>query len=227
VRIVVFGATGMIGHGVLSACLAASDVTEVVAIGRGPTGRSDPKLREIAHRDLAAAYADDATADAELASFDACFFPLGVSSLGMSEADYTRMTYDLALAIATPLACRNPRMTFVYVSGMGTDTSEKGRSMWARVKGRTENALQRLPFEAVYLFRFGVVQAVDGARSRIASYRAAYVVIDPILALCRRFGIGHVLTTTEIGRAMLEVARHGAPKSVLESPDIERIARHR
>ncbi|MGH8447301.1 MAG: NAD(P)H-binding protein, partial [Solimonas sp.] len=157
-KIVLFGATGMVGAGTLRLCLQAADVEQVLVVGRTPVGQQHPKLRELLRADLH----DYGDVEQQLAGYDACFFCLGVSSAGMSEADYTRITYDLTMAAATTLAGLNPQMSFIYVSGAGTDSSERGGSMWARVKGRTENALQALPFKAVYLFRPGVIQPLHG-----------------------------------------------------------------
>jgi uncharacterized protein YbjT (DUF2867 family) len=215
-KVLLFGATGMVGQGVLRACLLADDVTQVVAVGRSASGQKHPKLRDLVHRDLF----DYRTIEPELRNFDACFFCLGVSSAGMSKADYTHLTYDLTLAAAQTLVRLNSRMTFVYVSGAGTDSSERGRSMWARVKGRTENALLRLPFDGVYLFRPGIIQPLHGIQSKTRSYRMLYTLSKPVLILLRTLLPRVVLTTDVIGQAMLEVARNGAPKSVLEAADI-------
>lgn len=216
-RVLVFGATGMVGQGVLRECLRAADVDYVQTVGRTPTSQLDPRVHELVHRD----FTDYRSIEASLTSFDACFFCLGVSSAGMAEADYARLTYDLTLAAAETLSRLNPQMTFVYVSGAGTDSTEKGRSMWARVKGRTENALQRLPFKAVYLFRPGVIQPLDGIRSKTRLYRVIYTLAGPLLTLLRRLLPDHVLTTADMGQAMLEVARSGAGAAILEARDIK------
>ncbi len=219
-KVLLFGATGMLGQGVLRECLRADDVAQVRTVGRSATGQRDPKLNEVVHANLF----DYRDIEAQLQGFDACFFCLGVSSAGMSEADYSHMSYDLTLAAAQTLARLNPQMTFVYVSGAGTDSSEQGRTMWARVKGRTENALQRLPFKAVYLFRPGVIQPLHGAVSKTASYRVFYALSKPLLPLLRMLLPGAILTTEGIGLAMLRVARSGAPKAVLEVRDIAALA---
>lgn len=219
-NVLIFGATGMVGQGVLRECLQAADVDRVTAVGRTATGIQHPKLRDLAVPDLM--HYDGL--ESELQHFDACFFCLGVSSAGMDEAQYARLTYDLTLAAAQVLTRLNPQMTFVYVSGAGTDSTERGRSMWARVKGRTENALQRLPFKAVYLFRPGVIQPLHGARSKTRSYRVIYALAKPLLPLLRALFPGQVLTTESVGRAMLAVARHGAPQAVLEVGDIHAAA---
>ena len=205
----------MVGQGVLRESLIAPDVTRVVTLGRSATGQHHEKLREIVRADLSnvPSYAP------ELDRFDACFFCLGVSSAGMTEERYTRVTYDLTLAIAQALAKFNPSMTFIYVSGMGTDSSERGGTMWARVKGRTENALLKLPFKA-YMFRPGLIIPLHGITSRTAWYRVLYVMLKPLLPIVKKVFSGSVTTTEQVGRAMLAVAREGYPKKLLESRDI-------
>jgi uncharacterized protein YbjT (DUF2867 family) len=217
-RVLIFGATGMVGQGVLRQCLLDPDVRQVVTIGRSATGRKDPKLHEIVHRDLF----DYASIESELTGFDACFFCLGVSSFRMSEADYAHVTYDLTLAAARTLARLNPQMVFIYVSGASTDSTEQGRSMWARVKGRTENALLRLPFKAAYMFRPGAIQPMDGIRSKTALYQAVYSLTGPLLPLLQRAFPNAITTTTQLGRAMLAVAKEGARAPILETRDITR-----
>ena len=219
-RVLIFGATGMVGGGVLRECLHADDVEVVQTVGRTPTMQTHPKLREIIHTNLW----DYTRIEPELTGFDACFFCMGVSSPGMTEADYTHLTYDLTLAAATTLVHLNPAMTFVYVSGAGTDSSETGRQMWPRVKGRTENALRRLPFKAVYLFRPGIIQPLHGIRSKTASYRVFYTLTAPLLPLLRALLPNLILTTEQVGKAMLAVARRGWPTPVLEARDIRRAA---
>jgi uncharacterized protein YbjT (DUF2867 family) len=215
-NILIFGATGMVGQGVLRECLLAPDVERVVTVGRSVTGNTHPKLYEVVHKDMY----DYTAIEPELKGFDACFFCLGVSSVGMKEPDYKRVTYDLTLAAATVLARLNPGMTFTYVTGSGTDSSERGSSMWARVKGATENALLRLPFKAAFMFRPGIIQPLHGTRSKTPLYNGIYVVIAPLLSLAYRLWPDRMTTTEQVGRAMLAVARHGAPKALLEVPDI-------
>lgn len=219
-NVLLFGATGMVGQGVLRECLLAPDVALVQTVGRSAVGQSHPKLRDVVHRDL---FDISAIADG-LKGFDACFFCLGVSSAGMSEAAYTRLSYDLTLVVAQTLAPLNPDMTFIYVSGAGTDSTGQGRSMWARVKGRTENALQRLPFKAVYLFRPGAIQPLHGVRSKTASYQILYSLTKPLLTPLRRLFPNAILTTPLVGQAMLNAVRYGAPKAVLEAADIRELA---
>ena len=210
----------MVGQGVLRECLLDPGVEAVVTVGRAATGQQSPKLHEIVPVDLY----DAAPIAEQIAGFDACFFCLGVSSAGMSEADYRRVTYDLTLGVARALAPRNPAMTFIYVSGTGTDGTGSGRSMWARVKGATENALMQVPFKATYMFRPGYIQPLHGIVSRTALYRAAYVVMAPLYPVLKAVFPKHVTTTEQLGRAMLAVARGGYPQQVLETSDINAIS---
>jgi uncharacterized protein YbjT (DUF2867 family) len=215
-KAVLFGATGMIGRGVLRECLRDPEVSEVLSIVRRPSGVRDPKLREIAHSD----FADFSGLERDRTGFDACFFCLGVSSAGMNEADYRRVTYDYAIAAATVLAERNPGMTFVFISGKGTDATEKGRVMWARVKGATENALRRFPFRAVYAFRPAYIQPLHGIRSGTKWTRVFYAVMAPLYPLWKALFPPLVTTTEELARAMIHVAAHGYEKPIIESGDI-------
>ena len=217
-KVLIFGATGMVGQAVLLECERDPGIVSVVALGRTPVAGEHPKLTNLIHTDLAT-YAG---LDAQLTGFDACFYCLGVTSNGMSEADYTRMTYTWTVAAGETLSRLNPGMTFIYVSGSGTDSSEKGRSMWARVKGRTENALLRLPLTA-YMFRPGFIQPMDGIESKTPSYRIFYKVLAPLMPLLHRALPNQVLTTREIGQAMLSVARHGYEKPILETRDIRAV----
>ena len=218
-KVLLFGATGMVGQGALRECLLDSDVELVQTIGRSATGAQDTKLREIVHHDLW----HYASIESDLSGFEACFFCLGVSSAGMDESDYARITHGITIAAAESLSRLNPDMTFIYVSGAGTDGSEQGRTMWARIKGQTENALLRLPFKAAYMFRPGVIEPLHGIRSKTASYRALYAVSKPLLPALRWILPDYVLTTEQIGRAMLAVVKHGATKRILESRDIRAI----
>jgi uncharacterized protein YbjT (DUF2867 family) len=219
-NILIFGATGMVGRGALRECLLDPDVRRVLAVGRTPTGGQDPKLQDIVRKDLF----DYAEIENELAGFDACFFCLGVSSSGMNEADYARITHDIGVAAAQTLVRLNPQMTFVFVSGAGADSTERSRTMWARIKGKTENALLRLPFKAVYVFRPGIIQPLHGIRSKTAGYRLFCAFAKPLLPIARRLFPNYVLTTEQIGRAMLRAAKRGAPKRVLAALDIRAVA---
>jgi uncharacterized protein YbjT (DUF2867 family) len=222
-KAILFGATGMVGQGVLRAGLLDPEVEAVLAVGRGPTGQTHAKLRELVHAD----FTDFSSVEARLAGYDACFFCLGVSSAGMSEADYRRVTLDFTLAAARPLARLNPGMTFIYVSGSGTDSTEKGRTMWARVKGATENALQALPFKAAYMFRPAYIQPLDGIKSKTRLYRALYVIARPLYAVGKHLAPKSAITTADVGRAMIEAAAHGAPKKHLENRDIKELSAKR
>src|ERR1700733_639853 len=218
-NVLIFGATGMIGQGVLREFLLDPDVQFVQTIGRSATGLEHEKLREIVHQDMTSY----ASLDVQLSGCDACFFCLGVSSSGMKEDEYERVTYGITMAAAEALSRLNPLMTFIYVSGAGTDSSEHGRIMWARVKGRTENALLRLPFRAAYMFRPGVIEPLHGVLSKTPAYRIGYALVGPLLPLLRRAFPNSILTTEQIGLAMLSVAKHSAQKRILESKDIRAV----
>ena len=215
-NVIIFGATGMVGQGVLRESLLDPDVKQVLTIVRSPTGQQHAKLRELVRTDLF----DYSNIEADLTGFDACFFCLGVTSAGMTEEQYTRVTHDLTLAAATTLAKLNPAMTFVYVSGSGTDGTELGRSMWARVKGKTENDILKLPFKAAYMFRIGFVQPLHGIVSKTKVYRIFYSALKPILPLMQKAFPSQIGTTEQVGRAMLIVAKHGFPRPILEPKDI-------
>ncbi|MFZ6656876.1 NAD(P)H-binding protein [Undibacterium sp. TJN19] len=222
-NVLIFGATGMVGQSVLRECLAAADVSHITAIGRTPVAVHHAKLIDFQHADM---WNYDGI-DAALMPFDACFFCLGVSSAGMSEAQYTHLTYDMTIAAATKLAQLNPQMTFIYVSGAGTDSSEQGRSMWARVKGKTENALLALPFKAAYMFRPGGIMPMHGIQSKTRAYRLLYSLTKPLLPLLHRLFPDQLTTSEKLGLAMLDVARHGALRRILESADINKIGTNR
>jgi uncharacterized protein YbjT (DUF2867 family) len=210
-KVILFGATGMVGQGVLRECLLDDAVERVLAVGRNSTGRTHPKLHELVRKDLF----DFGTADADLQGYDACFFCLGVSSAGMSEPDYTRLTFDLTLGWGRVLARINPAMTFVYVSGAGTG----GKSMWAQVKGRTEAALLAL-FPSAYMVRLSALRAMHGEVSKTRGTRIMYGALRPFLPLVRAIAPGAVISTEELGRAMIRAARQRAPKRVLEPRDL-------
>lgn len=219
-NVILFGATGMVGQGVLRECLLDPEIGRVLSVARKKTGEAHEKLREVEHND----FTDFTAIEGELSGYDACFFCLGVSSAGMNEADYTRVTYDFTLAAARTLARKNPAMTFIYVSGEGTDSTEKGRSMWARVKGKTENELLRLPFKAAIMFRPGFIQPLHGIKSKTGLYRAIYAVASPLYPALKALAPKHVTNTEAVGRAMIRAARSGAPKNILENPDINALA---
>lgn len=217
-KVLIFGASGMVGQGVLRVCLHDDAVSEVLVIGRSALAQQHAKMRMIVRDNLL----DFAGLEAELASVDACFYCLGVSSTSLGEDAYTRITFDLTLAAARALAAAHPGACFTYVSGAGTDSSERGRTMWARVKGRTENALLALPLKAV-MFRPGAIAPLHGEVSKTPSYRLFYTLLGPMLPGLKAFFPGYITSTEQLGRAMLTVARQGSPKPVLESADIERL----
>ncbi len=215
-KVILFGASGMVGQGVLRECLLDSEVASILSIARSSTAQQHPKLREVVHKD----FLDFSPLEKELGGFDGCFFCLGVSSVGMSEEDYRHITYGITMAAAETLVKVNPQMTFIYISGAGTDSTEQGRTMWARVKGQTENALLRLPFKAAYMFRPALIVPRHDIKSRTAVYRLSYAVMRPLLPLMKILFPRYVTTTEQLGRAMLIAAKRGAPKKVLEVPDI-------
>jgi uncharacterized protein YbjT (DUF2867 family) len=220
-NVLLFGATGMVGQGVMRECLLDPGVHLLQTVGRSASGVQHPKLREVVHNDL---WHYESLA-AQLSGFDACFFCLGVTSSGMTEKNYERVTYAITMAAAEMLSRLNPAMTFIYVSGAGTDSSERGRVMWARVKGKTENALLRLPFKAAYMFRPGIIEPLQGAKSRTPLYNLFYTLGRPLLPLIRFAFPDQIVTTEQVGRAMLAVTRHGFPKQILQMKDIQTAAK--
>lgn len=225
-KVILFGASGMVGQGVLRECLLDPGVEEVLTVGRSPLvaaqswpglgAAAQAKLHQLFPKDLC----DLSGVEQELTGFDACFFCLGVSAAGMTEDEYRRVTYDITLAAARTLVRLNPGMVFLYVSGTGTDSSGKGRMMWARVKGETENALLRLPFKGAYMLRPGVIVPMHGIVSKTRAYRIGYALAKPVMPLLRLVFRESLTTTEQMGRAMLRVAREGYPKPVLEARDI-------
>ncbi len=209
----------MVGQGVLRECLHSREGESILSIGRRAAAQPHSKLREIVHRD----FTDFSAVEGELSGYDACFFCLGVSSIGMKEAAYRRVTYDFALSAARTLARLNPNMTFVYVSGAGTDSTGRGATMWARVKGQTENAIFELPFKAAYAFRPAYIQPLNGIVAKTAWLRALYAIAGPLYPVWKALFPKYVTTTAQVGRAMLHVATEGAPKRVLENRDINEI----
>jgi len=215
IKAIVTGSTGMVGKGAILECLDNPQVGSVLAIGRQSSGISHPKLKEVLHRD----FFDLTAIKPQMAGYNACFFCLGVTSAGLSEKEYEKVTYDLTLHVARNLKDLNPDMTFCYVSGTGTDSTEKGRIMWARVKGRTENALLGLGFKDAYMFRPGLIKPLRGIRSRTRMYNLGYAVIRPIIPLLQRFP-GFITDTDTVARAMIRVAVSGYEKKILETRDI-------
>lgn len=219
-NIVLFGASGMVGQGALRECLLDPGVSSVLAVARTPVPATHPKLRQLTLPDLL----DYSQAESELTGYDACFFAIGVSAVGVGAAEYERTTYGIPLAAATALARLNPQMTFIYISAHGADSTEKSRTDWARVKGKAENALLRLPFKAVYILRPLLIQPLHGIRSRTLAYRIIYGALSPAMPFLQRRLSRWMLTTESLGRAMVNIARNGAPKHVLESHDIRALS---
>lgn len=215
-KIVLFGGTGMVGQGVLRECLLDRDVTRVLSVVRAPSGQTDPKLRELVHND----FFDFTTVAAELAGFDACFYCLGATSIGKTEAEYSRITYDITVAAGDIVARGNPQLTFIFISGANSDSTEKGSAMWARVKGKAENYVLALPIKSAYVFRPGLIQPMHGIRSKTLLYRIPYVLIAPFVPWLKRQFPKFVTTSETVGRAMLNVARRGYPVHTLETTDI-------
>jgi nucleoside-diphosphate-sugar epimerase len=216
INAIITGATGMVGEGVLLECLDHPDVEKVLVINRKPGGIAHPKLQEIIHAD----FFDLAPIEAQLTGYNACFFCLGISSVGISKEEYNRITYDLTLNVGRVLAQLNPEMTFCYVTGVGTDSSEQGNSAWARVKGATENALMQL-FEHAYMFRPGFMKAVPGQKN-IKSY---YKLIFWLYPIGRALFPSGFCTLQEVGQAMIKAAGKGYSKKILEVKDIVVLAK--
>lgn len=220
-RVIVFGATGMVGQGVLRECLLDPGITEVLTVGRSSTGQTDPKLRELVVQDVG----DLSGVEADLSGLDACFFCLGVSSAGMSEEAYRRITYDIAVSVAKTLVKTSPQMTFVFVSGASSDSTEKGSVMWARVKGATENAVLALPFAASYAVRPAFIQPLHGIKSKTKAYRLLYAILAPLTPVFEAIFPDMVTTTERVGRGMIRLAREGADKRVLTNKDLDTLGR--
>lgn len=218
IRVLITGATGMVGEGVLHECLQHSDIDQILVINRKSCGVIHSKLIEIVHSD----FFDLSSIAPQLDGYNACFFCLGVSSIGMNEEEYSRLSYDLTLHMASLLSGLNPDMVFCYVSGSGTDSTERGKSMWARVKGRTENRLLQLPFKGAYMFRPGYIHPTKGLKNT-HSYYAALTWMYPML---RAIFPKYVISLKELGIAMIHAAQSGRGHAILESKDISRIARN-
>jgi hypothetical protein len=194
-------------------------VQAVLSVGRSVVDQTNAKLTQLVHADMF----NYSAIESELTGYDACFFCLGITSAGLSEAQYSRTTYDMTIAAAQTLARLNPQMTFIYVSGKSTDSSEQGRVMWARIKGKTENALLKLPFKAAYMFRPGAIQPLHGIKSKTGWYQTMYVAMKPLFPLLKMVFPDAITTTEQVGRAMIKVAREGYSKKVLETTDISRV----
>ena len=214
-NVIITGSTGMVGKGVLLECIDSPDVESILVINRSPVDVVHPKVKELIHKDF---FDLNAIRD-QLSGYNACFFCLGVSSVGMKEAEYRRISYDLTLGFAKVVLFLNPDMTFCYVSGASTDSTEKGKQMWARIKGKTENDLLMLGFKSAYMFRPGYIHPMRGIKSKTALYNAFYAVLKPLYPLLKRMP-KYVTDNATIGRAMIKVSLNGFGKKVLESIDI-------
>lgn len=214
--VIITGATGMVGKGVLLECLDHTEIKEVLVIGRNTVGIKHPKLKELIHQD----FTDFTAVSNQLTGYDACFFCLGVSAAGLKEEQYKRITYDFTLTLAKTLFAINPEMTFNYVSGVGTDSTEKGRMMWARVKGKTENDLLKMGFRQAFMFRPGMIIPLRGIKSATKSYQFMYDYFMWLVKIVKKVSPNSVVTTTQIGEAMINSVQKGYNKKVLEPKDI-------
>jgi uncharacterized protein YbjT (DUF2867 family) len=215
-KVVLFGASGMVGKGVLLECIDDPRVARVLVIGRSSCGVTADKVEEVLLPDLT----DYSAIEAKLEGLDACFFCLGVSSLGMSEAEYRKVTFDLTVAAADALLRKSPGLTFIYVSGQGTDESEKGPLTWARVKGETENRILAMPFKAAYMFRPGVIEPLRGVRAKATWTRVAYAVGWPLFPVLRAMSPRLLTNTVAVGKAMIRLALKGSDRRYFENADI-------
>lgn len=215
-KVIVTGATGMVGKGVLLECLDSADVQEVLSVSRRWLDMKHPKLKELLHQD----FSEFDSVAKSLDGYDACYHCMGVSAAGLDEKTYSERTYGYSMALATTLFGLNPEMTFVYVSGQGTDSSEKGRTMWARVKGKTENALLALGFKQVFMFRPGVIIPLRGIRSATKLYQFFYDYFMWLIKLIKLIAPKSIVNTTQIGKAMLTCTEQGYPKNIIEPRDI-------
>ena len=219
-KVIITGATGMVGEGVLYECLHHPDVEKVLVITRNPCGYSHPKLSEIIHSD----FFDISTLKERISGYNACYFCLGVTAIGKNEAEYTRLTYTLTLGFAQILASQNPDMTFCYISGAGTDSTEKGRAMWARVKGKTENDLMKLPFKEVYNFRPGGIEPFLPLKPSQTYYKT-YKYLKWLFSIVKVLAPNAVITLKDLAAAMINASLVGYQKNILEVKDIKIIAK--
>jgi len=215
-KVIITGATGMVGKGVMFECLDHNEISEVLVIGRNPIGIEHPKLKELIHKD----FSDFSNEKKKLAGYDACFFSLGISAAGLKEEQYKKITHDYTLALARTLFELNPGMTFNYVSGQGTDSSEKGRTIWAWVKGKTENDLLNMGFKQSYMFRPGMIIPLKGIKSRTKSYQFMYDYFMWLVKLTKAISPNAVVNTTQIGLAMINSMLKGYDKKILKPKDI-------
>lgn len=220
-KVIITGATGMVGKGVLLECLDHESIEEVLSIGRNPLEMQHPKLKQFIHND----FANFSEVENQLTGYDACFFCLGISSVGLKEEEYKRITYDFTLSLARALLKNNPQMTFNYVSGEGTDSSEKGRLMWARVKGKTENDLLSLGFKQAFMFRPGMIIPLRGIKSRTKSYQFMYDYFLWLVKIVKLIAPNSIVNTTQMGLAMINSMLKGYSKNVLKPKDIIQLSK--
>lgn len=220
IKVIITGTTGMVGSGVLIECLEHAEVEEILSVSRRPLGMSHPKLKELVLPDLY----DLRPNVHQLEGYNACFFCLGTSAMGLNEEEYSKITHGLTVQFAGTVLERNEGLIFCYVSGAGTDSTEQGRQMWARVKGRTENDLLKMPFRAAYMFRPGVIQPLKGVRSSTAWYHWIYTFLRPVISILRRISPALATTSVELGQAMINAVLQGYEKSHLENSDIHQLA---
>ncbi|MCP4520578.1 MAG: NAD(P)H-binding protein [Cytophagales bacterium] len=219
-KVIITGATGMVGKGVLLESLNNSKITEVLLINRNPIDIQNPKIKEIIHKD----FMDVSSIQDQLKGYDACFFCLGVSAFRMSEEQYTKLTYDLTLGFANTLVAINPNMTFCYVSGQGTDSSEKGSSMWARVKGKTENDLLKLGFDHTFMYRPGGIKPPKGVKSKTPLYNVFLPLVNILYPVFKALSPNSITTSEEIGRSMINVSKNGSSYTHLTAKEINQTA---
>lgn len=220
-KAVIFGATGMVGQAVLREAILDIGVERVIAVGRSPIALVNPKFENIIHAD----FLHFAPLEKKLQGIDVCFWCLGIASAGLNEAEYKKITCDYTLAAAKTLLKVNPKMTFVFISGMGADASEQGRVMWARVKGMAENGILGMKFKRAIVIRPAFIEPKDGIRSRTRLYRWLYIFFRPFMPLIRLIAPNSVTNTRLLGKLMLHMARHGSPKPIMESADLVKLAR--
>lgn len=218
IKVIITGATGMVGEGVLHECIKHNDVENILVINRKPCGITHPKLKEIIHDN----FFDISSIENQLSGHNACFFCLGVSSVGLKEPEYFRLTYTLTMHVAETLSRLNPDMTFCYISGAGTDTTENGRMMWARVKGKTENDLMKLPFKKVYNFRPGVIKPTKGLKNTLGFYKY----LGWLLPIIKLLAPNRISTLKQLGIAMINVVSREYEKQIIEVRDIHAISKY-
>ncbi len=219
-KVIIFGSTGMVGKGVLYECIDSENVESILLINRSSLGIENTKVKEILHDD----FTDFTSLETELKGYDACYFSLGVSAAGMKEEKYKKITYDFTLAAAKTLRKLNDNMTFIYVSGVGTDSTEKGRSMWARVKGKTENDIVKLGFKQAYLYRPGYIQPMKGIKSKTKLYNALYVFSKPLYPLLKLLIPNQITTTEKLGKSMINITLKPYSNKIISNRDINTIA---